>query len=222
MDSEEGAWTVARGNHRQWIETRGGRTVTVTEHPVRPERVEFLNEPEDPAAGPLTLKFFLEPGHTVEEHVHPEQTETFTVNSGRMRARIDGEERTVEPGDHERIPGGVPHGYEVVSEEPVTLSMTMTPALNFKEFLVAEHGLTADEYPQNGLNIPYLSLVSKRYGPAIAPPGPSALTRALGAVLAWIARFRGFQIPDQPLPVRNRDDRGDAGSASGATGENDR
>lgn len=222
MDPEDAAWTVARGNDRQWIETRGGRTVTVTEHPVRPERVEFLNEPEDPTAEPLTLKFFLEPGHTVEEHSHPEQAETFTVNSGRLHAVIEGEERIVERGDHERIPDGVPHGYEVIGEEPVVLSMTMTPALNFKEFLVAEHGLRAGDYPPNGLNIPYLFLVSKRYGPAIAPPGSSALTRVLGEVFAWIARFRGFRIPDQPLPVRNENDSADDGTTAVATGENDR
>jgi quercetin dioxygenase-like cupin family protein len=206
MVPSDAAWTVPRGNDRQWIETRGGRTVTVTEHPVRPERVEFLNEPEDSTTGPLTLKFYLEPGHTVEEHAHPEQTETFTVNSGRMRAVIAGEERSVERGDHERIPSGVPHKYEVISEEPVVLSMTMTPALNFKEFLIAEHGLTADAYPENGLNIPYLSLVSKRYGPAISPPSQSLFTRVMGAVFAFVARVRGFQIPDQPLPVRTEDD----------------
>jgi quercetin dioxygenase-like cupin family protein len=206
MDAEEPTWTVARGNDRQWIETRGGRTVTVTEHPVRPERVEFLNEPDDPMTGPLTLKFYLEPGSTVEEHAHPEQTETFTVNNGRMRAVIDGEERIVERGDHEQIPDGVPHGYEVVGEEPVVLSMTMTPALHFKEFLIAEHGLTADDYPQNGLNLPYLSLVTKCYGPAIAPPSQSALTRVLGAVLVLVAQIRGFHIPDQPLPVRGEDE----------------
>ncbi|XVH30973.1 cupin domain-containing protein [Haloferacaceae archaeon DSL9] len=209
MSSGAKPHTSTRKNDRQWIETRGGRAVTVTEHPVRPERVEFLNEPDDSTTGPLTLKFHLAPGHTVDEHSHPEQVETFTVNSGRLRAIIDGEERIVDPGGHERIAKGVPHGYTVVSDDPVVLSVTISPALRFKEFVIAEHALSADDYPESGLNIPYFSLVTKRYGPAIAPPKKTPLTRAIGAILPTVARLRGLAVPDDPLPVRDGGDASD-------------
>ena len=203
MDST--AWSVPRGNKQQWIETRGGRSVTVTEHPVRGETVEFLNEPDDPETGTLTLKFHLEPGHTVAEHCHPDQVETFTINTGELRVTIDGKEHTAGAGDHEKIPKGVPHKYTVISDDPVTLSVTMTPALNFKDFVVAEHALTRESYPKNGLNIPYFSVVTNAYGPAIAAPKENAVTRVMGAILPMIARIKGLKIPDEPLPVRGDD-----------------
>lgn len=197
------SWSVPRGNDRQWIEIRGDREVTSTEHPVRAERVEFLNEPDDPFEGPLTLKFYLGVGHEVPEHTHPEQTETITVNGGSIAATIDGTTRTLEVGDHERIPPGVPHGYRVVGDEEAVLAVSMTPALAFKEFVIAEHALGTDDYPESGLNLPYYSVVTKRYGPMIAPPSSGPLATALGVALSLVARVRGLKVPDQPLPVRD-------------------
>ena len=141
---------IPRGNDRQWVESRGGRDVTITHHPVRPERVEFFNEPDDPETGPLTLKFYLGPGHVVGEHCHPDQTETLTVTQGRIRATIDGDEGILEAGDNRTVLPGTPHGYEVVGDEEAILAVSMSPALHFKEFVVAEHALTADAYPENG------------------------------------------------------------------------
>ena len=196
-------WVTPRGNDRQWIETRGGREVTVTDHPVRDERVEFLNEPEDPAEGPLTLKFYLGVDHEVGIHTHPEQTETISVNQGAIRATIDGEESVLEVGDNVRIEPGVPHGYAVVGDEEAVLAVSITPALEFKEFVVAEHALEADIYGASGLNLPYSALVAKRHGLMIAPPeGGVRLTVLLGllTIVAWLKRI---EIPDEPLPYRD-------------------
>lgn len=193
----------SRRNHRQWIETRGGRSVTVTDHPVRGERVEFLNEPDDPDTGPLTLKFYLDPGHEVGVHTHPRQTETITVNGGRLRATIDGAERTLDVGDHVRIEPGTPHGYESVGDGEAVLSVSMTPALAFKEFIVAEHALGPNDYPNEGLNLPYLGLIFRRYGPMIAPPATGLKLWLQVWLLYLIGRIKRLQIPDDPLPVRD-------------------
>jgi quercetin dioxygenase-like cupin family protein len=200
------AGSADRRNDRQWIEVRGGREVTYTEHPVRDERVEFLNEPEDPSTGPLTLTFTLGVGHEVDEHTHPEQKETITVNRGAIRATIDGDERLLEVGDHERIPSGIPHGYRVVSDEEAVLAVSITPALEFKEFVIAEHALGADDYPESGLNLPYFTVVTNRHGPMIAPPTTGVGTKLFGAALSLVARIRGLEVPDDPLPVRTVDE----------------
>ena len=200
------AWSVPRGNDRQWIETRGGREVTVTDHPVRAERVEFLNEPEDPAEGPVTLKFYLGVGHEVGIHTHPEQTETISVNQGAIRATIDGEESILEVGDNARIEPGIPHGYSVFGDEEAVLAVSITPALEFKEFVVAEHALESDAYGTSGLNLPYSALVAKRHGLMIAPPeGGVRLTFLLG-LLSFVARLKRLEIPDEPLPCRDGDE----------------
>ena len=206
MRTKEPTPAVPRGNDQQWIENRGGREVTVTQHPVRAERVEFLNEPDDPSTGPLTLKFYLGPGHEVGVHTHPEQTETITVNEGRIRATIDGDEHVLDVGDHERIAQGVPHGYEVLGDGEAVLAVSMTPALAFKEFIVAEHGLEADAYPESGLNLPYSGMVAKRFGPMIAPHLNGVLLKPLIGLLSAVGRLKRLQIPDEPLPVRSEAD----------------
>lgn len=202
MTSSHASSGVPRGNDRQWIEIRGGREVTVTDHPVRAERVEFLNEPDDPEVGPLTLKFYLGPGHEVGEHSHPEQTETITVTEGTIRATVDGEEFILERGDHTRVPPGVPHGYTALGDEGVTLAVSMTPGLTFKEFVLAEHALDAESYPDGGLNLPYAGLVAKRFEPMLAPPVGGIRLTVLIELLSLVARLRRLKIPDEPLPVR--------------------
>ena len=205
MSSDDTVGSISRKNDQQWIEIRGGREVTITDHPVRAERVEFLNEPDDPTEGPLTLKFYLGPGHEVGEHTHPEQTETITVNEGSIRAIIDGEETILEPGDNVRIEPKRPHSYEVISDEEAVLSVSITPALTFKEFVVAEHALGADDYGSGGLNLPYMALVAKRYDLMIAPPAGGLQLKLMLALLSTIGRLKRLQIPDEPLPVRNGD-----------------
>lgn len=197
--------SISRGNDRQWTEVRSGRIVTITEHPIRAERVEFLNEPEDPTSGPLTLKFYLESEHVVDIHTHPLQTETITVNEGSIRARIDGETTVLDVGDHRRISPGIPHGYEVVGDEEAVLAVSMTPALDFKDFIIAEHALPADAYPASGVNLPYAALVARRFGPMIAPPVTGIRFTLLLLILTFVARIRRLRIPDEPLPIREND-----------------
>jgi quercetin dioxygenase-like cupin family protein len=203
--SSDHTWSVSRGNDHQWIERRGNRDVTWTEHPVRDECVEFLNEPEDPTKGPLTLKFYLGIGHDVPAHVHPKQTETITVNHGAIRATVDGETHGLGVGDHIRIPPGVPHGYTVTSDETAVLAVSITPALQFKEFVLAEHALSADKYPKSGLNMSYYSTVTNEYGPMIAAPDTLPM-KILGRIFSLVARIHSPQIPDEPLPIRDGTD----------------
>ncbi len=202
MSVQHADFSVPRGNENQWRERRGGREVTITDHPVRAERVEFLNEPDDPSEGPLTLKFYLGAGHEVSEHTHPKQTETLTVNEGELEATVDGETQTLGVGDTVRIEPTVPHGYRVISDEDAVLSVSITPALQFKEFVIAEHALSAEDYPESGLNLPYLGRVSKRYGPMIAAPGGSLQRAIFGTLLSTVGRIKGLEIPDEPLPLR--------------------
>lgn len=202
MSSQPENLSVARKNERQWIESRGGRDVTVSDHPVRGERVEFLNEPIDPSTGPLTLKFYIGPGTEVGTHTHPKQTETITVNEGKICATVDGEERTLGVGDHVRVEPGISHGYENIGDDEAVLSVSMTPALAFKEFIIDEHALGDDDYPESGVNMSYAGLVASRHGPMIAPPIPSFLLPIVVWLLATVARLKGMKIPDEPLPRR--------------------
>lgn len=43
------------------------------------------------------------------KHLHPEQEERFEVLAGELRARVDGEERSLGPGDTLEVARGAPH-----------------------------------------------------------------------------------------------------------------
>jgi quercetin dioxygenase-like cupin family protein len=59
----------------------------------------------------------LQPGSVVEEHDHPHE-QVGMVLQGRAVFFIGGEQKTLQPGDFFRIPGGVRHKV-VVLDEPV-------------------------------------------------------------------------------------------------------
>jgi quercetin dioxygenase-like cupin family protein len=63
----------------------------------------------------LMAEFRLEAGHPLPIHDHPEEQTGYLV-SGRLRLTIGAETRDVRPGDSWSIPGGVPHGAEVLED----------------------------------------------------------------------------------------------------------
>ena len=57
----------------------------------------------------MTIKVVLLPGHSLYYHSHEHRDEIWTVVSGRGTALIDGEKRTVAPGDVISMPAGCKH-----------------------------------------------------------------------------------------------------------------
>ncbi|MFB6124800.1 MAG: cupin domain-containing protein [Halanaeroarchaeum sp.] len=62
--------------------------------------------------------FHIEPGAVVPEHSHPHEQAGY-ITQGAGVFTVDGEEIGVSAGDSYSIPGGEPHGLEVVSDEAV-------------------------------------------------------------------------------------------------------
>ena len=65
-------------------------------------------------------------------HLHPSQTETFTVLDGRLRTVVDGEERIYESGEQFVIPPGTPH--QMTGDGPAAVHWKIEPALRSPEF----------------------------------------------------------------------------------------
>lgn len=67
--------------------------------------------------GALTLmtEFRLQAGSPLPVHDHPQEQTGYLV-SGRLRLTIGAETREVGPGDSWSVPGGVPHGAEVLED----------------------------------------------------------------------------------------------------------
>ncbi len=63
----------------------------------------------------LCTEFRLKAGHLLPLHAHPQEQTGYLV-SGPIRLTIGAETFGVEPGDSWCIPGGVPHGAEVLED----------------------------------------------------------------------------------------------------------
>lgn len=74
------------------------------------------------------------PDTVVPLHVHHREDEAFWVLEGRMKIRIGSQIFEVEPGGFAFGPRGVPHGWAVVSREPLRLLIALAPA-GFEEFV---------------------------------------------------------------------------------------
>lgn len=70
-------------------------------------------------------------------HLHPEQSERFTVESGTMRVVLGGVARLLETGEVLEIPPGTPHQMSNAGQEEARLRWETRPALGTAGFLAA-------------------------------------------------------------------------------------
>jgi mannose-6-phosphate isomerase-like protein (cupin superfamily) len=112
-------------------------------------------------------------GHRTAPHVHPAMEERWQVVEGRAAFRIgDGEERKIGPGEEIVAPPGVPHEGWNPADDPVLLSVTMTPAGRWAEVVELLFGWAA-EGRTDETGTPELELLVgllRGYPDEIAPP----------------------------------------------------
>jgi quercetin dioxygenase-like cupin family protein len=162
------------------------------------QRCVFRRTGEDTNGELLEVDLFVSPGGFVREHVHPTQEETFTGVSGSFTLEVDGERRTIGPGETVVIPPRTPHAFRDAPEE-AHLLVTVRPALHLDDYFRTFLGLSRDgriSMPSEGLPHPLLqvALVMRRYAPEIAAPSvPLVLQRLTWRLLAPIARLRGYR-----------------------------
>ena len=169
----------------------------VLEHPVTGERLVWLQVARDTAGELLEADLFAQPGAFVAaEHVHPNQEERFEVLSGVMALRIDGEERTLHPGDVAVVPPGRPHTWWNAGSEEVHVRGEVKPALRTELFFQEFFGLAKDgKTNARGLPNPLqLAVLMREYDEEIrlARP-PFVIQRVLFTPLAVIGRLLGYR-----------------------------
>jgi quercetin dioxygenase-like cupin family protein len=72
------------------------------------------------------VQYIYAPGSVFPRHAHPEEQVTLVIR-GRIRFDLDGTPVELGPGEVIVIPGGTPHGAEVIGEEPVESYNALSP-----------------------------------------------------------------------------------------------
>jgi hypothetical protein len=152
---------------------------------------------EDTGGDLLELELFAQPGGFVAAaHVHPNQEERFEVVSGTLAMRIDGEERTLGPGDVAIVPRGRPHAWWNAGPDEVRIKGEIRPALRTEDFFETFFGLGADgKTNRRGLPNPLqLAVLMREYEDEMRLAKPAfVIQRMLFAPLALIGRALGYR-----------------------------
>lgn len=114
-------------------------------NPRQKDRLIFKQTARDTGGRLLQVEMFASPSAaSPPEHIHPRQEERFETVSGLLRARVDGEERTVGAGEAMVVPAGTPHTWWIDGEEDAHVLLEFRPALNTETFFETMYGLTRD------------------------------------------------------------------------------
>jgi len=145
-------------------------------------------------------------------HVHPGADERFAVKSGRIKIVIDGREQLVDAGGTAIVPRGRPHYFANAGDGNAELEISFTPAQQHLRFFANFATLTVRQpawFSSAGdPNFLLIALVLHTYRDHLYLAGvPIWLQKFLFAVLAPVARLRGYRMVIDPLreaPARAR------------------
>src|SRR4051794_40500144 len=186
---------------------RVGQTI---EQPLSGERLTFLETAETTGGEFLKISMEMAPGGILgAAHVHPRAQEEFEIVTGRIQIKTSGKTRVADAGESISVPRGADHIWGNPFDEPATVAITLRPALKMETFFETAFGLASDGKLNPKTQMPsflQLILIAHEYRDDTTLPGVAGVaTRGLGAVLAPLARARGYRgrypqysAPDAP------------------------
>lgn len=176
----------------------------VIENPISGERIVVRQSGANNAGRLLAFDLYLPPGgHVPAKHAHPQQSETFTVITGRMRFRIGRQTIRVGPGERVLVPAGRPHWFGNDGEGVAHAEVEVMPALRMEEFFERTEAISrAGRFP--GTRMPRLADTAQmliEFRNEVSIPGiPSLAARAVLSPLAWFAGWRTRRIGRRRRP----------------------
>jgi len=176
---------------------RSGQTV---ENPLTGERLVFHETAGDTAGEYVRFEAFIQPGGCLAAgHVHPYQTETFEMVSGRLTIQIAGRSIEAAGGDVVTIEPGTRHNFRNNGSEVARFNVEVRPALKIESLLETMYGLAADGKTNRlGLPNPFrLAVIARDHFdtvrlslvPAWAQRTALAVGARLGAMLGYEPRY---------------------------------
>jgi quercetin dioxygenase-like cupin family protein len=175
-----------------------------TENPITRERFAFESTTEDT----VRLDWYLPPGGSSPEHVHPRQVERVSGLAGELEIAIRGGELLhVKRGDVVEIPAGTAHRFRNTTRAEAHMTVEFLPALEMREFfemvagLANEGKLDRTGRPKNPLRLPAFILRFRPVFHVTRPPlWPQRITLAPLALLARLIGITGYD-PKYRLPI---------------------
>ncbi len=134
-------------------------------------------------------------GSPPPKHFHPHQDERFEVLAGRLRARVDGEERELAPGDVLEIPRGAVHQMWNDGDEAARALWTTSPAGRTKQWFADVSALRqSGRVGKDGMpGLLAFGVYLTAYSDVFRLAGPQPLLRPALGVLGVLGRLKGYR-----------------------------
>jgi quercetin dioxygenase-like cupin family protein len=172
------------------------------------QRIVFIETGDENGGRRVQIGSYNPPSPPLEpEHVHPFQESGVRVNSGFLRFRINGEERSVGPGESVTIPAGVPHHFWNDGHEEAHSVQWFRPALKTDRFFESLFGLAQDgKLNEKGLPpLLQLAVMVPFFGDEVRLTSPPwAVQRVVFGALAPFGRLLGYR-EQYPYPYGGPD-----------------
>jgi quercetin dioxygenase-like cupin family protein len=180
------------------------------ENPVTGEVMIFHETAAESGGELVRVETIVQPeGFVAAAHVHPAQTERFSVLEGTVEFRVGGETIRASAGDEVVVPPGTPHRFRNDGGEEARFLMEVRPALKFESLIETMFTLAADgKTGKHGLPGPFrLAVIAREHFDTVRLPFPPApLQRAALAVGAPLGRALGYK-PTVERPQTREDSR---------------
>jgi quercetin dioxygenase-like cupin family protein len=90
----------------------------------------------EPDGENLIVHVWIDPGGGLPAHLHPRQTERWSVIEGKVRFQLGNDKRVIGPGDGEMpVPPNTKHALASISDREAYLRCVAVPALSLQAFL---------------------------------------------------------------------------------------
>ena len=167
------------------------------ENPVTGELGILIKAPWEGDDPSLEVELHVQPGGAVAgEHVHHHFDERFTVESGRIGFRLDGNESVAEPGAVVEIPQGSWHDWWNAGEQEAVARVYVSDGARFLQMIENLFGLGRDGHTnEKGMPDPLqLTMFATEFRDVLVFKRPPAAVQTLVfGVLRPIAKARGYR-----------------------------
>jgi quercetin dioxygenase-like cupin family protein len=184
---------------------RSGDTIS---NPVTGESITFHQTSADTNGEAVVIETVVQPdGAVCAAHVHPFQTERFSVIGGRLGMKVGRKKLLLERGDVAVVEPGTAHKFWNMGDEPVRFVCEVRPAMKFESLLETMFTL-ADEGKTNKKGMPNplrLAVIARAHFDTVRLPQPPAWLQrtglAFGAPLGRLVGYRATYSPQAGTPV---------------------
>ena len=167
------------------------------DNPVTGETLVFRETAEETGGERVRVETIVRPdGFVAAAHVHPNQTERFSILDGTVEFCVGGKTLIASPGDEIVVPPGTAHRFWNGGDNEARFLLDVRPALKFESLIETMFTLAAEgKTGKRGLPGPFrLAVIAHEHFDTVRLPFPPVpLQRAALAVGAPLGRALGYK-----------------------------